>query len=508
MAQIYTSNILLSNHICSIITRPHRFIQLRTEAIIYAPRGRLVRIENLFYFTTTNRQSKISSLRIQYFCAGLFPLIIMKKILLTFLAAISVVVAYGVDYKANVSDCKFPNTVQPGVEFTLPVTVQNVGNKSFQSATIELTIGTKEPITVKCNFAEPLERARKAECNITGTYPTAGVDIPLSMRITKLDENDNIAAATRFIGTIKCLSHGYEQNFVCEESTNVKCAYCPMGIVGLEKMKAYAPGRFIPIAIHNDLNGPDPLDVCGAGMAYSAFVSHVKGGNPCSFLNRDFSHDIQPCYNDLKAEYEAFATQEALCRIQATVTTAEDGQSAKLTTSTEFALDLPDADYGIAYTVVEDELGPYIQTNGFAGIEDDRCPEWGEKGSKVPTIYEDIAREGSCYQPISASLPIEITAETPISFDTAIDLSGLTKDTGRYHYGIVAMVINNRTGRVENAVIAHPADFDSLETLQSAEPTDVAPIYYNMQGVRLSQAPTGGIYIEVRGTKARTLIGY
>lgn len=429
----------------------------------------------------------------------------MSKFIVTALAAICALSAYAGTPALKATKYAIPSTVAPGQEFTIPFTVKNSNNAPVASITVEVKVGEQAIQTDEC--AVEIAASGTAECTATATCDAEGADIPVYFRITKVDGEANKNANTKYNGTLKCLTSGYPQNVVCEESTCVGCGYCVMGIVGLHEMAEYAPGRFIPIAVHNNDQKTDPMNVCGTGMCYQPFKSHVNG-NPSSFLNRNFGQQVEPRFSELKAKYEELIQFPALCEITAEIVKTSDPMKVDLKTSSVFALTLPDADYGIAYSIVQDKCGPYTQFNPFSGepelAERYECPEWADKDDPAPTLYNHTAREGGVYNPISHSLPIEITKGEAMEYTASVSLAAVIDKKGEpalMNYGIVAMVVNRRTGMIENAVLVHPDDFDGVQTVAASESFEASE-WYTLQGVRLSQPPTSGLYIERAATGA------
>lgn len=407
-------------------------------------------------------------------------------------------------YDAKPMACSWPEVVSPATDFDLTVKLRNMGDVDIFSLTIEVTIGSEAAQSIECTPAEPITANKQGTVTARAKCLNPGADLSAVMRITHVNGQENKESSLTYTAYLKCLSEGYVQNVVCEEATATGCGYCPIGIVGLDKMHEYAPGRFIPIAVHNARQGEDAMDVCSAGRPYQPFLSY-SSGNPASFLNRNFAENVNPSYNDLLQHYEAIKDQPALCQITGTLESTGD-KSVRLHTTSTFILDLPDADYGVAYTILEDNLGPYNQVNYYSteyGADaDNGCPEWSDKPGKVPTYYNHIARRGSVYAPVDASLPIELTAGKEVDFDADLDL---TYVKNKQKYSVVAMVVNRRTGRIENATTIYPSDYDGVRVITTDNTIQGPTEYYTLQGIRLSEPPTTGLYIERSGNTAHIL---
>lgn len=245
-------------------------------------------------------------------------------------------------------------------------------------------------------------------------------------------------------GNILSLESGFKRNLVFEEGTGTWCGWCVVGYAGMEYMKeTYGDKGFIGIAVHQG----DAMASLDRGGAYASFGQYFDSF-PSAFLNRDWSADIYPDPYVLEEEYEALINVPAIVEISAEISGESiDSRDIKLKTKTQFCTDSDNVNYGIAYAVVEDNLGPYPQQNNASGQNRDFFG-FEKKGKVVPLTFNDVARNCSHPEAFKGSIPTEVKVGETYEYTMDINLSDV-KDLENYR--VIAMVIDNKTGQIQNA---------------------------------------------------------
>lgn len=245
-------------------------------------------------------------------------------------------------------------------------------------------------------------------------------------------------------GNILSLESGFKRNLVFEEGTGTWCGWCVVGYAGMEYMKeTYGDKGFIGIAVHNR----DEMASLDRGGAYASFGQYFDSF-PSAFLNRDWSADIYPNPYVLEEEYEALINVPAIVEISAEISGESiDSRDIKLKTKTQFCTDSDNVNYGIAYAVVEDNVGPYPQQNNASGQNRDFFG-FEKKGKVVPLTFNDVARNCSHPEAFKGSIPTEVKVGETYEYTMDINLSDV-KDLENYR--VIAMVIDNKTGQIQNA---------------------------------------------------------
>ncbi len=245
-------------------------------------------------------------------------------------------------------------------------------------------------------------------------------------------------------GNILSLESGFKRNLVFEEGTGTWCGWCVVGYAGMEYMKeTYGDKGFIGIAVHQG----DAMASLDQGGAYASFGQYFDSF-PSAFLNRDWSADIYPDPYVLEEEYEAMINVPAIVEISAEISGESiDSRDIKLKTKTQFCTDSDNVNYGIAYAVVEDNVGPYPQQNNASGQNRDFFG-FEKKGKVVPLTFNDVARNCSHPEAFKGSIPTEVKVGETYEYTMDINLSDV-KDLENYR--VIAMVIDNKTGQIQNA---------------------------------------------------------
>lgn len=118
-----------------------------------------------------------------------------------------------------------------------------------------------------------------------------------------------------------------------------------------------------------------------------------------------------------------------------------------ISTTSQFGYDDNNNNNKIAYVVIENQVGPYDQANYYAGTNS--LEGWGDKGSVVSTLFNDVARAIYDYNGISGSLPTVITAEEPYSYSHTITLPDNIQNKDNIE--IVTLLIDGENGEIINA---------------------------------------------------------
>lgn len=173
-------------------------------------------------------------------------------------------------------------------------------------------------------------------------------------------------------------AESYPRRMVMEEATATWCGWCPQGIVAIDGLKRDFPDNFLAIAIHGN----------GDKMAYVDEYGLQVNSYPSAFLNRQ---STSVSYSWLKRQIEkAGLTTDKMVRIDS-VTYVEADEAYKVSTTTRVANFLENAQLRLVYVVTEDSVGPYKQTNNFAG-ESEEMGGFENLPTKVEMLYSDVAR--------------------------------------------------------------------------------------------------------------------
>lgn len=285
---------------------------------------------------------------------------------------------------------------------------------------------------------------------------------------------------------------------VMEEYTGTWCGWCPRGAVSLEHMSRDIPDTFIGVAYHQ-------RDVMSC-------VSVTTPGLPCATLDRGAFGD--PGYYEVYPRYAELCSQLPVAEISVEAAAGEDAVTCTATTT--FIRDMDHADYRIAYLLVADGLkgeGPdWEQTNYYSGLPEEQQKAWLEKDPELaPYIggtdpmtdvaYDHVLVYTKDRNGLPGSVPAVVKADEAMKHTVSIPKASVKNDAGEpllqagASYSVVALLIDNATGAIENA-----AQCPVVGEMVSA-PAITAPEgpthYYDLAGRRVT-SPHKGLYIRVR----------
>jgi len=231
------------------------------------------------------------------------------------------------------------------------------------------------------------------------------------------------------------------KRIIFEEATGTWCGWCPRGAVGLETLQQNYPNTAIGIAVHNG----DAMTVAAydAGMVVAGYPSgHVDRNildvDPGSFMQYygDRINEISP------VEISAVANFDATTR------------NIDITLSGEFVANLS-GDYRFNVVILEDEVGPYSQSNYYSGGTNPLVSpisgfDWQTATDPVSVKFDHVARAilGG-FNGTPNSIPATITAGGVHTYDYTHNLPS-NQDENKVH--VVGMVIDNTTGEILNGI--------------------------------------------------------
>lgn len=358
---------------------------------------------------------------------------------------------------------EMPNDMVRVVESTVPaqapdggtldadITFINLGGNDVTSLTTATLIGEQEPFSFTAdkgsktlykpgnNGAVPGDVApRSIGLALIQGAPISSIGIlPISIAAEKINGNNNNWTPNNVTGSLVVLKEGtgYQRNVVIEEGTGTWCGWCVRGYVGMEYMaEKYTDGTYIGIAVHSG----DEME----SESYSPMVQNYFTGFPSAVVNRSIL--IDPNADELEQAYLNSAAMPAYGKIDVKVD-AIDGSNLKLTSSSEFALSQPCL---VAYVLKEDNVGPYSQSNYYAGGGSGAMGGFENKGKSVRLRFNEVARDIFDAFGLEESLPADIEPGKEYTHSAEISLENV-KDIEKST--LVAMLVNQNDGSIVNA---------------------------------------------------------
>lgn len=230
-------------------------------------------------------------------------------------------------------------------QVTIPVIINNTGKEPISSIAYTITSdGNTSP--------ETTYNLNNITFNTSGTaYIKLKADkdfkkIEKILTITKVNGQPNQAKVKQAKGMLITISQKPAAVPVVEEFTGTWCGWCPFGIMGMESAKNTFGDNVVLIAAHaSDIMAIED---------YSPIVNRTSSF-PSSFVNR--SSSVYPSEWGLYQSINSALEITTVGKIQAeAMWTDNDKNDIQVNTQTEFVYQDDNADYGIAFVLIEDGL--------------------------------------------------------------------------------------------------------------------------------------------------------
>lgn len=372
----------------------------------------------------------------------------------------------GDQYVAYLMNLNPPYAVKPNENFSVEASVLNAGTAPITSDMLAFsaTVGTNQYDNLTGTMVPAsIKPGAAGTVTISGLQcPYEGLEVPFRIELTKVNGKE---FNDYYETTLLCLTQGYDRAVVVEEGTGTWCGWCPRGIVGMEYMREnYSDKGFIGIAVHVSSSSPDPMQV----SSYMPVVNQYFDSFPNSMFNRMLV-GVDPNTDYLQQGYDIIRSIPALGAVGLKVSASDDISELNVEATTVFGLDLEDADYRLAFVVTQDNVGPYYQQNYYAGGQNGKMDGWETKSSRVSTIYNEVARNIKDAFGIEGSLPSAIEGGKVYTYSTTIETNLLGESTIA-DISTIALLINNKTGYIENAVKVEGIGQAAVEAVRDDAP--------------------------------------
>lgn len=395
--------------------------------------------------------------------------------------------------------------VAPGQNVRASIGFANRGLNTVKSVELvyefdngEVTYAKTFPLAIKSGGSDK-STVINAPCE------TVANNIPFKIRVTKVNDREpGKGAVMDGMTYVLCMpgDEGYGRNMVMEEVTSLTCGWCPRGIVGVASMlEAHNDGTFIPICISS---GSDP-DSYKMGINYGSIWS-ILSSMPSCLINRNLVRFGvgDPGFANLERYYTALKAVPGVAEIKLKDIEI-NGDLATVKSETVFALDEDAADYRVAYVVTENHVGPNMQWNYYTGGASGVMGGWEKLGGEVETYHNHFARAISNFHGDEGSIPAEIEAGKTYEYTGTVDLSQVTDIN---NIEVIALVINEKTGAIENGVTATPYDIAGVEVVAAdgVADDDGEVEYFDLQGRPTAYPTESGIYIRRQGGESSKVV--
>lgn len=394
-----------------------------------------------------------------------------------------------------------PSQSVQGMTLDSELRVFNIGSNTVENVNINVQLGRENPV----DFEASATNGNLFRYNVTdleqGAIPphtagiarfsgfpftTSGVQ-PLIMKIDKVNNQENlwkipVASSIMLLPEGK----GYSRNVVVEEATGTWCGWCVRGYVGMEHMaETYTDGSYIGIAAHY---GDDM-----AANTYMPLLQSQLTSFPSAFVNR--MEKIDPSTQTLEEMYKKYVDIPTYGKISLEINDV-NSEVASVTSTSEFAFS---GNYSVAYVVKENGVGPYRQTNNYAGGAAGEMGGFEDEDTYVDLMYSDVARNIFDVYGMPGSLPTDIEVDTPYEHTAEISLANVTDVENA---SIVAMIIDQTYGYIVNAVVKSLGN-SSVSDIADTVSTDVIA----SRGMITLAGEENGVVYDMGGRRIAAIAG-
>lgn len=268
-----------------------------------------------------------------------------------------------------------------------------------------------------------------------------------SVRIVKINGQAMDEEVSAESDSFLSINEHVDRKVVVEEGTGTWCGYCPRGIVGLAAMKEAHPDNFIAIAVHDD------SDMYPEN--YSGLINRYFYALPSCTMNRKYLFD--PNADDLEKYYK-MEINGAIASIKMAAEWAnEEKTEVTISTDTKFIYD-NNSQYGIAYVVIENSVGPFLQCNYFSGGSE--MGGFESQAGYTLVVYDDVARSiFGLWEGMSGSVPSEVVCDEVYNYKCTISLPENIDKVENTQY--VALLIDKNSEEILNADVIGYSDISA-----------------------------------------------
>lgn len=315
-----------------------------------------------------------------------------------------------------------------------------IGNAEEQFADIEQTVAARA----------------EDEFAITCNAPDFKGSENLKVRLVEVNgKEDAYAANNTYASTIVTANVQMTKRVYMEEYTGIKCPWCVRGIEEISQNHTKFPGQFVAIAKHCYSGTPTELEC-------SSYTYGISGCFPKGTYDRRRTNSLDTTdKNELYVK--AFINSGSVLGIDA-IANFTDADHSKVTATAvmKFNRELPNANYGLAFAVIENDVTGYKQRNAYSGSVKSYYG-WEKKGDNIAIDLQHVARLGyETNEGISDVFPKQINSGDAFSHTVELNLPNNIQN--RKNLKLIAFVIDRNSKYVENVVEVPIKEMQPTET--------------------------------------------
>ena len=361
----------------------------------------------------------------------------------------------GTELPVDVAICGVKKVVtNVGSNYEIKGKLLNFAAAKITSLRIGYTIGNAEEQFA--DIEQTVAARAEDEFAITCNAPDAKGCENMKVRLVEVNgKEDAYAANNTYASTIVTANVQMTKRVYMEEYTGLKCSWCVRGIEEISQNHTKFPGQFVAMAKHCFSGTPTELEC--PSYAYSAGTGFPRGSYDRRRINNLNPEDKNELY------VKAFINSGSVLGIDAIANFTDDDHSKVTATAVmKFNRELSNANYGLAFAVIENDVTGYKQKNGYAGSVKSYYG-WEKKGGLVALDLQHVARLGyETNEGISGIFPKQINSGD--AFSHTIELN-LPKNIQDYkNLKLIAFVIDRNSKYVENVVEVPIKEMQPTET--------------------------------------------
>jgi len=401
--------------------------------------------------------------------------------------------------------------VLQGEQTSIPITVTNQGSTPVKSISYTITTegGSTTDETSVSLASLPLNGT--ATINVPFASDNETKKFRKTFTITQVNGKPNTATHNSATGFLITLKDKQPVTPVIEEFTGTWCGWCPRGTVGMEKVHDAYGDQVVQIAAHNS----DPMAI----SEYQNVINAYTSGFPNSITDRQFVAD--PSFSGLKTALDASFNRVA----PATIGLTAEWESATKTkvvfkTTTRFAYDDDNANFGIAFLLLEDGMkgtgSNWAQANYYSGMSVQQAGTdmqwWCKQGSSVTGVEFNhvVVAAWSALNGVNNSVEpvIEAGADQEYTYTASIASKSLIQDKTKLKAAV--LLIDRTSGTIVNAAQCAISDeATGIQSVRNGEGSmaDVPAGRYTIDGRKLSTVQKGINIVRMNdGTVRKVLV--
>ena len=368
----------------------------------------------------------------------------------------------------------------------------NYGTNPITSYRYTTTMNGKVVEEKEVKLAEPIAAGDNGTLLVKVPILNQLGDQQLVCNITHVNGKPNETTFSSSTLDITVLTKVPTCRVVFEDYTAMWCQYCPRATAIMEYLTKKHPDDFIGIAVHQ-----------GDKIAIGGYKSPVAGrpGLPYVWASRRAKvsgYTGEDLYREAKA-------RGAVMDIDVKAEWNASGNAINVQSTTTFRTNMPNANYALAYVVVEDGMhnASWYQANSYDGLtgllaENEEMDVFVKGGRVVYGLkYNHVARAFlGIDSGMEGSLPKNVVADRGIKHQAMFEGVGRNwTPQNKKNLRVVVMVLDNSTNSIVNG--AHcpikPYNTTGVATTKNTDQR-VEVARFNLKGQRLS-APEKGINI-------------